>query len=143
MKYDLRRLSLVGLVGVLLLGACGKAPSDAHAVVEPATIEALEDQEVVRITLTEMAAQRLDIQTVPVEQSEEWLVVPSDAVFVDTTGTFWLYTSPEPLVFIRQQIGLDHEQGDQTYLSDGPDPGTAVVTVGVPELYGAETGIGH
>ena len=143
MKRNLWRWSLVGLTLILLLGACAEVASDKHKVVEPMTIGEVDADGIARITLTELAVQRLDIQTVAVEQSEEWLVVPSDAIFVDETGTFWLYTNPEPLVFVRQQIGLADQEGDQAFLLDGPDPGTAVVTVGVPELYGAETGIGH
>jgi hypothetical protein len=141
MRRHQRRLALIGLA--VILGGCAGAVRDKHSIVEPMTLEEVESGVIPRVMLTERAAQRLDIQTVLVEQSEELLVVPSDAILVDETGTFWLYISPEPLVFLRYQIGIDHDDGEQAFLTDGPDPGTPVVIVGVPELYGAETGIGH
>lgn len=128
-------------VAVMLLSACREV-SEEHVIEEPAKVEPLESTDVARITLTGPAAERLDIQTVPVEQEEEQIVVPSAAVMVDPGGVFWVYTSPQPLVFIRHEISIDHETGDRAYLSGGPPAGTAIVTVGVPELYGAETGIG-
>jgi hypothetical protein len=134
-------LGLTGLV--LILAGCAGAVSDKHSIDEPVTIEEVASDVIPRLTLTERAAERLDIQTVLVEQSEQWLVVPSDAVIVDETGLFWLYTNPEPLVFLRHEIGVEHDDGERAFLTHGPDPGTSVVTVGVPELYGAESGIGH
>jgi hypothetical protein len=58
-------------------------------------------------------------------------------------GETWVYTNPEPLTFIREPIAIDYIDGDQVVLSDGPSPGTKVVTVAVAELYGTETGVGH
>ena len=50
--------------------------------------------------------------------------------------------SPEPLVFMRHPVTVEYIEGDWAILSDGPPVGTIVATVGVPELYGADTGIG-
>jgi len=141
MRRHLWQLGLSGLV--LILAGCAGAVSDKHSIVEPMTLEEVESGVIPRVTLTQRAAERLDIQTVLVEQSEQWLVVPSDAILVDETGTFWLYTNPEPLVFLRFEIGVARDDGERAFLTDGPDLGTPVVTVGVPELYGAESGIGH
>jgi hypothetical protein len=55
---------------------------------------------------------------------------------------WWVYTSPDPLVFVRHPIVIDREHGGRAYLSDGPAVGTNVVTLGAAELLGAETGIG-
>jgi hypothetical protein len=68
--------------------------------------------------------------------------VPYAAVLYDATGNTWVYTNTEPLVFIRHPISIETIVGDEAILSDGPPPGTAVVTVGVAELYGAEVGVG-
>jgi hypothetical protein len=57
-------------------------------------------------------------------------------------GETWAYTSPESLTFIRQLITIDSIEGDMAILSNGPAIGTQVATVGVAELYGADTGIG-
>ncbi|MGQ0850079.1 MAG: hypothetical protein ACT4OP_13405 [Actinomycetota bacterium] len=139
----MRRVRLIaGLAAAgLLMAACGGTVSDKHKIVEPVTIDDYSD-EVQKLTLTEKAVERLDIQTTAVVEQGEFLVVPSAAIVVDATGTFWLYTNPEPLVYLRHQIELAHEDDGQAFLTGGPVVGTAVVIVGVPELYGAETGIG-
>ncbi|HZD17070.1 MAG TPA: hypothetical protein VE669_02900 [Actinomycetota bacterium] len=131
------------LVATLLLAACREAASDEHVIDDPATIEQVEGSDTPRITLTPRAADRLGIETGRVVDDGEGPVVPSAAVMVDPEGAFWVYTSPEPLVFLRQEVTVEHQDAGVTYLSNGPPAGTEVVTVGVPELYGAETGIGH
>jgi hypothetical protein len=69
-------------------------------------------------------------------------VIPYAAVIYDLTGKTWVYTSPEPLTFVRQPISIDYIEDDMAVLVDGPDAGTLVATVGVAELYGADTGVG-
>lgn len=68
-------------------------------------------------------------------------VVPYAAVIYGLQGETWVYTNPEPLVFVRDPILVDYVEGDVAVLLDGPTAGTAVVTVGGAELYGAETGV--
>jgi len=70
-------------------------------------------------------------------------VVPYAAVLYDAHGDTWVYTNPEPLVFVRHRIMVDYINGDQAVLSEGPPAGTVVVTVGGAELFGAEFEIGH
>ena len=67
-------------------------------------------------------------------------VVPHAAVLYDAKGKTWVYTNPEPLVFVRHAVSVDYIDGDRVVLSDGPAPGTAVVTVGASELLGTEYG---
>jgi hypothetical protein len=69
-------------------------------------------------------------------------VIPYAAVLYDAKGNTWVYTNPEPLVFVRQSIQIDTIVGDDVFLGDGPPVGTAVVTVGGAELYGTEFGVG-
>ena len=125
-----------------LLAACGGAVSDEHVIEQPASVEEVDDGEVARVTLTESAAERLDITTVAVESGGKGLVVPSDAIYLTADGLWWVYTNPEPLVFLRHEINITNEQGGLAVLSAGPPVGTEVVTVGVPELYGTEVGNG-
>jgi multidrug efflux pump subunit AcrA (membrane-fusion protein) len=73
---------------------------------------------------------------------EERVVIPDSAVIYDLNGETWTYVSPEPLVFHRAPITIDYVQDGLAVLSDGPEVGTEVATVGVPELYGADTGVG-
>jgi hypothetical protein len=68
-------------------------------------------------------------------------VVPYAAVLYGVHGETWVYSNPQPLVFVRQPIVIDYIEGDRAYLSEGPQVGTAVVTVGAAELFGTETGV--
>jgi multidrug efflux pump subunit AcrA (membrane-fusion protein) len=77
-----------------------------------------------------------------VESGSMRKVIPYSALIYDLDGSTWIYVSPEPLVFMRQPVTVDFIEGDRVILSDGPSVGTAVATVGVAELYGADTGVG-
>ena len=146
-----RRNRLMVLAGALmiaglLLAACGQTSSATAGKVAPAKIEKIDGTELNRVVLTEKAAQRLDIQTALVREEQikgaQRKVIPYAAVVYDLQGKTWAYTNPEPLTFVRQAVTVDYIEGDNVVLVDGPSAGTAVVTVGVPELYGADTGIG-
>ncbi len=67
------------------------------------------------------------------------IVIPYAAVIYGTNGETWVYTNPEPLVFVRRPILIDYIEGDQAFLLVGPASGSEVVTVGAEELYGSES----
>jgi hypothetical protein len=73
---------------------------------------------------------------------EKRKIIPYAAVLYDAKGKTWVYTNPEPLVFVRRAIEIDTIVGDEIFLVDGPAVGTAVVTVGGAELLGTEFGVG-
>lgn len=136
-----RKLAATLLVASFAAAGCGGA--DAGTVDEkPITLEQIEGEEIWRLELSAQAADRLDIQTGTVERVGETFAVSRAAVIIDPTGLYWVYTNPEPLVYVRQELRSVREEGEQAYFEDGPPVGTAVVTTGVPELYGAEFGIG-
>lgn len=101
---------------------------------------------VVRVTLSEKAAERLGIQTAPVvdaaESTPPQRIVPYSAVMYDSAGETFVYTESASRVFAHAAITVARINGDTAVLSDGPPAGTNVVTVGAPELYGAESGLG-
>jgi hypothetical protein len=70
-------------------------------------------------------------------------MVPYAAVLYSLNGETWVYTSPEPLVFVRQPITIGDIEGDVGVLLDGPPVGTEVVTAGAAELLGVESGLGN
>ena len=144
MKHINRWIMLALAIASLQLSACGVAPSKAQKI-QPFRLEAVEGTDLKRVVLTEKAAERLDIQTAPVRSEQanmsQQKVIPYAAVLYDVQGDAWTYVSPEPLVFVREPIVIDSIQGDRVFLSDGPELGTAVVTVGAAELYGAELGV--
>jgi hypothetical protein len=124
----------------LVLSGCGGSSSSSEA--EPASVvEQIEGTESYRITLSEHAAARLAIKTAAVEQGAGATVVPYGAVFYSPDGETWAYVNTAPLTFVRQPIVVDRIEGDRAILSKGPAVGTKVATVGVIELFGAESGI--
>jgi hypothetical protein len=137
---------IVPIIAGLQLSACQRE-SPPPARVEPAHVEHIDGSELSRVTLTTKAMERLDVQTAMVREVQRAgsrvKVVPYAAVIYDAHGNTWVYTSPEPQVFVRHEIDVDYIEGDVAVLSDGPPGGTEVVTVGVAELFGTEFEIGH
>jgi hypothetical protein len=136
---------------VLLFAAClplasckqaAEATADEEQETKPATVEHLEGPEPARVTLTDEAAKRIDIQTAPVADTQvagqQRKVIPYAAVLYDTNGATWTWINSAPLTFVRHAIAIDSIDGDKAVLSNGPDLGTLVVTVGATELFGSE-----
>ena len=69
-------------------------------------------------------------------------VIPYSAVFYDAQGNIWAYTNPEPLVFVRQPIDVEHIEGDVAVLREGSPISGEVVTAGAAELWGIESEFG-
>lgn len=129
-------LLVLVLIAALQLAACGSKPAGIEKI-NPATLEEIEGSELKRVILTAKAAERIDVQTAAVSGK----VVPYAAVIYDTEGNTWVYTNPAPLTFVRASIVIDRIEGDQVFLSQGLETDAPVVTVGVAEIYGAETGV--
>jgi hypothetical protein len=123
-------------VAVLGLAACGPSSVTTEKI-EPSRLEDIDGSELKRVILTEKAAERIGVQTVAVDGS----FVPYSAVIYDTEGNTWVYTNPAPLTFVRAPILIDRIEGDQAFLSEQLDTAAPVVTIGVIEIYGAETGV--
>jgi len=107
----------------------------------PAAVETAADGGPSRLTLTEEAVRRLDLRTAPVEGRPGDLTIPHAAVVYDADGLSWAFVELEPRVYQRAPITISSIDGDRARLSDGPGPGTNVVTVAAAELVGAEAGI--
>lgn len=137
---------LIILIGFLFYQS--KKKSDIPVKSEPAKVETIEGSDLKRVILTTKAAERLGIETAPVrltnltQSALRRLVVPYASIIYDLNGETWVYTSPEPLAFVRHPIIVDYIEGETVYLISGPVVGTDVVTVGVAEIYGVETGVG-
>ena len=136
MKRTKLFLLILMMVVALQLAACGPKPTTTEKI-NPSTLEEIEGSELQRVILTEKAAQRIKLQTVPASGQ----VVPYSAVIYDTEGKTWIYTNPAPLTFVRAPIVIDRIEGDQAFLSQPLESDAPIVTVGVSEIYGAETGV--
>jgi biotin carboxyl carrier protein len=87
--------------------------------------------------------QRVKVQVQLGDNGKDRLTIPYAALIYTPDGATWVYTSPEPLVYVRHRIKVDYIEGDLVVLSEAPPVGTAVVTDGSVELYGAEFKVGH
>ena len=125
--------------------AGGKSIGKPSGVV-PATVEHIEGSELRRVTLTERASERIDLQTTKVTMAMNgsgMTVVPYSSIIYDDHGGTWVYTSSEPRTFVRHKVEVDSIVGDKVFLESGPAVGTVVASVGVAELYGTEFAVGH
>jgi hypothetical protein len=135
------------LLAVLPLAGCQSGEEEAAAADEPAKVEPVEgSDDLFQVTLTEEAAERIDLQTAVVrtegDGAGQRTIVPYSAIVYETDGKTWVYTSTADLSFVRERVKVREIEGDRAALSEGPAEGTEVVTVGVAELFGAEHGIG-
>lgn len=83
--------------------------------------------------------QRLGV-TVPLADARESSTVPWSAVVFDVHGGTWVYEQAGPRKYARRRVVVGYTAGADAVLSSGPALGTKVVTAGVQELFGAETG---
>lgn len=132
----IHRLFIVVLIVAALLSACGPKTEPVEKIA-PSKLEPIEGTELSKVILTAKAAERLGVETVSVSGN----TVPYAAVIYDIEGNTWVYTNPEPLTFVRAPIVIDRIDGDTAYLAEALDPNVAIVTVGVAEIYGTETGV--
>jgi hypothetical protein len=125
----------------LLLAACGGTANDG-AGADPAAVEQVKGTDITRVKLTAEAARLLGVRTERVrsEGAGSRMVIPYDAVLYDVDGGTWTYTSPNPLVYQRADIGIARIDGVSAILTRGPPAGTQVVTAGAPEIWGVEYG---
>ena len=134
---------LAGLGAYLAFGgSSGESTNEEeaqHAVVEPTGTDGVS-----RVVLSQSAAERLNVETAPVTSvrlnRKVRGAIPYTAVIYDTNGDAWTYTSPEPLVYVRQDVEVVRVRGGEAILARGPPTGTSVVTVGQVELWGVEYG---
>jgi len=122
-----------------------------YVKIEPAQLEKIEGSELNRVIMSEKAMERLAIETGVVREENitymgktaKRKTVDYSSIIYDPNGKTWLYTSPQPRVFVRQEIKVDFITGDKVVLNEGPEIGVSIATVGVAEIYGTEAGVGH
>jgi hypothetical protein len=128
---------------IVILAGCGGATGGVEA--PQSTLQQVAGSSVPQVQLTEKAVQRLGITTVPVRaatatQSGQGgrTLIPYSAVVYDNDGSTWTYVSTSARSFLRRGITIRAIDGSTAILSSGPAVGTPVVTVGAPQLLGAE-----
>jgi len=138
------------IIGILVLAilqfwACQKK-DDAHHFEHPSELEDIEGSEFVKVIFTERAMERTGVEVAEVtseQNSPLKKVVPYGALIYGPEGQTWVYTCPEPREFVRMVVDVDRIEGDKVFLNEGPPVGSLVATVGVAEIYGTESEVGH
>jgi hypothetical protein len=126
---------------LLVPGLAGCSQTAEGAASEPpAVVEEIAGSDVKKVTLTEPAAEAIGIETAAVEAGAAagQLTIPYAAVIYYLDGSAWTYTETGDREFVRVPITVASISGDVALLSAGPSPGTPVVVVGAPEVFGAE-----
>jgi len=138
--------SSLAAAALALSGCASPMASASDDQQPPAIVEPVAGTDLGSVTLTELAAERLGVETAAVTTASGGpgrFRIPYGALLYDPSGKTWAFTSPQPLTFVRAPLTVVDIRGDWVYLSTGPPVGTEVVTVGVAELYGAELGVDH
>ncbi len=139
------RFTVVALISAGLLFTGCKQNQAAAPVAEdgPAKVEHLEGKDVTRVTLSEDAAKRLDLQTAAVQEitvdGAKRKAIPYAAILYDVEGNTWTYVNSDPQVFLRRSIKVDFIKGNDAILLEDLPAGTSVVIIGATELYGSES----
>ena len=132
-------LALALALAALALAGCTEVESEAEVGYQPAKLTEIEGSEdLQRVTFTEEGARRVGLETAQVKRNGQGTVIPYKAMLYDAEGKTYVYTSPKPLEYLREEVEVDRITGDRVYLSDGPAAGTEIVTTGVVEVYGTE-----
>jgi len=136
---------VVGAAAAVTLILAGCSGTDARTEQPQSTVKPIAGSSVQQVQLTERAMHRLGITTRPVQAAAGTQpgqgtpkVIPYSAVVYDTDGSTWTYVNTAERTFVRQSIDVRGIDGSTAVLAHGPAVGTAVVTVGAPELLGAE-----
>jgi hypothetical protein len=139
--------------GLLLSGEVSLGEEDEEGGADDSVrVEETPGTDAKTLIFSEDARAHIDIQTEPVREIEASrlgtivglrLAIPHSAVIYDAEGDTWVYVSPTPDRFVRKHVVIDFMNADHIFLSSGVTTKDAVVTVGVPELQGAEFGVGE
>ncbi len=142
MKHRWCALALVALMP--LAAACSRVEATESAYEDPATLTPAPEgeSELMQVTFTRKAIERIGIETAPVVSSLEGLVVPYGAILYDPDGSTWVFTEVKERTFHRVPVTVADIRGSEAILTAGPLAGTPVVRVGASELFGAEHELG-
>lgn len=123
--------------------ACKQAEAIEEEHYQASKITPIEDGDHPMVTLTQLAADRIGLKTAPIERSKGVTSIPYAAVLYDAAdGQPYVFVNPRGLTFHREDVDIASVDGDTVELADGPPVGTRVVTVGVPQIHGAELEFG-
>jgi len=128
---------VVALVA-LAPAACKQAEAIEQEHYQASKITPAEHGDHATVTITKLAAKRIGLETAPIENNR----IPYAAILYDAEGQPYVFVNTKGLSFHREDVTVANVDGDTVELSDSPPAGTRVVTVGVPQIHGAELEFG-
>ena len=135
--------ALVAALLAVAPAACIQAEAIEQEHYQASKVTPAEDGDHPMVTLTKLGAERIGLETVPIEKSKGGMSIPYAAVLYDAAdGQPYVFVNPRGLTFHREDVDIASVDGDTVELADGPRVGTRVVTVGVPQIHGAELEFG-
>jgi len=137
--------SVFAAAALFVLPACADVSKAKEEATEPAEMVPFEGSGQEAIVVQPEAVKRLRIETAAVEAGARAgrTMLPSAAVFYGVDGETWIYTNPDVNTYLRVPIVVEDIEGETAHVRGGPEPGTQVVVVGAPELFGVEEGVDH
>ena len=135
--------ALVASLLAVAPAACVQAETIEQEHYQASKVTPAEDGDHPMVTLTKLAADRIGLETAPIEKLKGGMSIPYAAVLYDAAdGQPYVFVNPRGLTFHREDVDIASVDGDTVELADGPPVGTRVVTVGVPQIHGAELEFG-
>lgn len=142
------RRSLMGRAGsvviagcvalVMSLTSCAEIESTTDEGYQPASLSEPDEAGVRVVELTELAGDRIDLESARVQAEDGQKAVPYAALIYDGKGGAWVYEVVGKHTYRRAKITVARTQGGKVFLTAGPAVGTEVVTQGSTQVYGAE-----
>ena len=138
------RWLVVGLAVIALSAAGCAATSAAETEAKgPAELIPVDGSDIQQVRLTERAIERIDLQTERVDEREGTKLVPYEAIVYDASGETYVYTTTAARTYMRSPVTVFVIDGEDAVITDGPEVGAEVVTIGTAELFGVEKEIGY
>lgn len=139
-----RRAAAV-VVAVLLAiapSACKQAEAVEVEHYQPSKVTPADDGGHPTVTLTQLGADQIRLETAAVEAASKRKRLPYAAVLYDAAGQPYVFENVAGLSFHRSDITINRIDGDTVFFSDGPAVGGRVVTTGNAQVHGAELEFG-
>ncbi len=138
----LDRRTAAAVVAVILAvapAACKQAEAVEVEHYQPSKITPAETEDGHPIvTLTKLGADRIGVETEPVQDRR----IPYAALLYDADGQPYVFVNTSGLSFHREDVAVSKIDGDTVDIAEGPADGARIVTVGVPQIHGAELEFG-
>jgi hypothetical protein len=126
-------------------GVAGCAPGSSSGQAQPptASLRTTPGSSVPSVVLTQVGAQRIGVQTAPVQSAGGLPAFPYSALLYEPDGKTAVYVPTGKLTYLRHYVTVAAINGDVVVVKAGVSPGQEVVTTGAEELLGVQNGVGE